>query len=120
MMAAISSAVLSAGTFVATGVHTRRRSSKKVDFGLLEIYICLTNQRLLIFKTNWIGRPRELWASFDLKDIDTVELKMKKMFWQLPAIKLKLKNDEKIGFWSAKTYKKRTLRLVKKLQELVS
>jgi len=41
------------------------------------------------------------------------------MFWELPSAKIILKNDEIIGFWSAKVHKNKTLKLTKALQEKI-
>lgn len=116
MLTFIGGAILSAGTFVATGIPSTR-VNKKVDRGLLEIYLCLTNQRLMIWKTTWYGSPKELWMSIDLNDIAQVKLKTARMFWKLPSVKITLKNDESIGFWSAKVHKNKTLKLTKALKE---
>lgn len=117
MLSFIGDAVLSAGTFVATGIPSMRGNKQKIDRGLLEIYLCLTNQRLMIWKTTWYGSPKELWMSIDLRDIKEVKLKTIKMFWTLPSVNIILANNEKIGFWSAKIHKNKTLRLVEALQE---
>ena len=119
MLSFIGGAILSAGTFVATGIPSTRGNKKKVDRGLLEIYLCLTNQRLMIWQTTWYGSPKDLWMSIDLKDIKQVKLKTVRMFWELPSAKIILKNDEIIGFWSAKVHKNKTLKLTKALQEKI-
>ncbi len=104
----------------AHGNPTMSGKPKKVDRGLLEIYLCLTNQRLMIWKTTFFGRPKELYISMDLSNIKKVVLKTIRMYWKLPSVKIILKDDEKIGFWSAKVYKNKTIRLTKALKERIS
>ncbi|TXB65846.1 hypothetical protein FRY74_04565 [Vicingus serpentipes] len=115
----IANTIFSSAKFVATGIpsHSKR---KKIDRSLLEIYLSLTNKRLLIWKTTWYGQPKELWLSIDLNQIKKVELKFTKIFWELPSIKIELYSGEKINFWSAKIYKRRTTNLITKLKELIS
>jgi hypothetical protein len=111
MLAFLVDTVFSSATFLATGIPSTFGNREKADRGLLEIYLCLTNQRLMIWKTTFFGSPKELFISMDLNDIKKVELKTKRIFWELPSVKITLKNDENIGFWSAKVHKNKTIRL---------
>ena len=115
MLPFLTGAVFSAGTFVATGIPSAKKKPK-IDRSLLEIYLCLTNKRLMIWKTTWYGSPKEIWISIDLEDIENIKMTFSKVFWKLPTVKLLLSNGEKISFWSAKIYKNRTVALINKLE----
>jgi hypothetical protein len=120
MLPYIAGAVISSAKFVATGIPSVDKKKKKIDIGLLEIYLILTNKRLMIWKTTWYGTPKELWISIDLDQINKVDIKFSKVFWKLPNVKIHLLSGEKIGFWSAKVYKNRTVKLINVLNTEIS
>lgn len=119
MLPFIAGAVISSAKFVATGIPSMDKKKKKIDIGLLEIYLTLTNKRLMIWKTTWYGKPKEIWVSIDLDQIEKVDLKFTKVIWKLPSVKIQLISGEKIGFWSAKIFKKRTVNLINTLNYLI-
>jgi hypothetical protein len=116
MLPFITGTVISAAKFVATGIPSSVDNKRKIDRGLLEIYLCLTNKRLMIWKTTWHGSPKELWISVELDQIDEVTMKFTKVLWKLPTVTILLSSGEKISFWSAKVFKRRTIKLVHTLQ----
>lgn len=119
MLSFVADTVLSSAKFVATGVPSISNKKSKVDRGLLEIYLILTNKRLMIWKTTWYGKPKELWISIGFNQIEKIELKFTKVLWKLPTVKIILSSGEKIGFWSAKIYKNRTINLINTLNTLL-
>lgn len=119
MLPVISGAVLQAGSFVATGVMKVGNESKP-DQGLLSVVFCLTDQRLILFKTTWNSRPKEVWLSMDLEEVERVELNMVRMFFLLPSVQIYLNGGKTIGFASAKIHAKKTLAFVEHLQQRIA
>ena len=121
MTATVAGAVSEAASFNATGVISKRKKKKKkLNWGLLEVYFCLTDKRFMIFETTWYGSPRKLWSSVDISEIEEIKLSFTRVFWKLPQVKIIPKKGKKIGFWSAKIHKKKTLHLVEEMQRLIN
>lgn len=119
MTSFIIGAVSDAARFQATGLMPKT-PKKKINRGLLEVYFCLTNKRLMVFETTWYGAPKNLWSSIDLSEIEDVKLTFTKAFWKLPNVKIQPKEGKKIAFWSAKVHKKKTLHLIEEMQRLIN
>lgn len=117
-LSALAGAVLSSARFVATGVPDG--SAPQRESASLEVFLCLTDRRLMIWSTAWHGRPREVQASLPINEIDAVRRTTVKAYWTLPKVKVTLSDGTSFTWASAKVHAGRTDRLHGALVELVT
>lgn len=117
MIPLIMGAVSRAAVTHATDVGQYFEEEGRLDFHLLQSEIVLTSKRIIFYKTSFLGNATDIYSSIDLTEIKKVELTMQRMFWKLPSVRIHLKNEGKMEFWSPLVYKRKTMRLVNALMK---
>ena len=127
-------AILSSATYVATGVYPAGanfgagakekgqsdRAAAGLDLGNQnQVAVGLTEKRLLIWSTNWLGKPKKLLGAVNVENIKSIERVNSKLFVaNMPALRVTIEGDNSFDLQVGKIHAKKLDAVVSAFSEL--